>query len=243
MKIAVVSDIHSNLEAWLAVSKDMAGLGVDTVFCLGDVVGYYAHAQACLESVRARASIILKGNHEHTCCLSKLPIRELSDQALQGIIHSKKQLGNGEVVFMDQLPIQQVVKDFDLTLAHGAVDDNWKYIDSVEEAELELAKVKTRIYLVGHTHIPFVFGSRHGLYEVLVDDFILEKDERYLINVGSVGQPRDGDCRACYGLLEFIGGKTFFNLRRVFYNIAATEKAALEAGLPMRLTERLYRGQ
>lgn len=246
MKIAIISDIHSNLEALIAVQLDIISQGISQIFCLGDVVGYGPFPKNCLNLTRKISQIILKGNHEDCVCNQTNLKERLNDYALEGIKFSIKLLTNEEIIFMNTFPLVKVYEDLDLSLSHGSFHEpeKWIYIENPQEAKSELKYTPTRICLIGHTHIPYVFGSEKGLYEELPDDLLLNKDEKFLINVGSVGQPRDGDCRASYGVLEYRSdGLVYFNLRRVFYDISITEEAMKQIGLPVWLYLRLFRGE
>ena len=244
MRFAIISDIHSNLEALYAVISDISKQKVNTILCLGDVVGYGPHPKGCLELVRREASIILKGNHEDCVCYPEDLDKKLNPLAAEGVRFSIKRLNNDDVSFLKTLPMTHVYTEYDLSISHGTFTDpdKWNYIESPEDAQRDLEGITTKICLIGHTHMPFVFGSEQGLYEELVDNFLL-KNEKYLINVGSVGQPRDGDCRASYGILDYKDATITYTLRRIFYNIAKTEGAMKALRRPLRLSERLFRGE
>ena len=244
MRIAVISDIHGNWHALRAVKKDIQKCGADKVFCLGDIVGYGPHPCRCLDQIRSMAEAIIKGNHEDAICRRKECEERLSRYALEGIRFTRKQLSQKDTEFLIALSDSFVSEELNITLAHGALTDEraWKYVENEEQAKKELDAAATGFSFVGHTHVPFVFGSGHGLFELLPENLLLEKEEKFLINVGSVGQPRDGDCRASYGLIELKGDSAVFNLRRVFYNIAKTEYAIEKANLSRFLSERLYQG-
>lgn len=246
MKVAIISDIHSNLEALIAVQADIISQSIRQVFCLGDVVGYGPFPRNCLNLTRKISQIILKGNHEDCVCDQTNLKERLNNYAIEGIKFSIKRLTDEDISFINTFPLVKVIQELDLSLGHGSFyePDKWIYIENPEEARAELQRTLTRICFVGHTHIPYVFGSKKGLYEELPDDLLLDKEEKFLINVGSVGQPRDGDCRASYGILEYKNdGSVRFNLRRVFYNISQTKDAMKKTGLPPWLYERLFRGE
>lgn len=245
MRIAIISDIHSNLAALEAVLNDIASKKIDKIYCLGDVIGYGPYPKECLEQVKKTCQEIIKGNHENSLELLDLGESHLRKVALLGVRFSKGKLSEEEINFLSGLPTSKIIEDLGLTLCHGAFTEPqiWKYIEEEDEAKNELANIPTRICLLGHTHIPFLFGSNSGLSEELPDDLVLKQDEKYIINVGSVGQPRDDDCRASYVILEYSAEQVIFNLQRVFYDISQTEKAILAAGLPKYLAERLFRGE
>jgi len=245
LKLAILSDIHSNLEALVAVIKDMKNQGVNSAYCLGDVIGYGPFPKTCLSIVRRICKIILKGNHEDCICDQTDLEEKLNDYALEGIRFSIRLLSKKEVNFIKTFSMTKVIKELDLSLSHGSFSDpeKWQYIETPEDAEAELKLIPTRLCMVGHTHIPYVFGNKKGLYDDLPDNLLLDKTEKFLINVGSVGQPRDEDCRASYGILEYKKGEVRFDLRRVAYEISKTARAMKKSGLPKCLYQRLFVGR
>lgn len=245
MKIAIVSDIHSNLEALKRVMENIEKRKIDNIYCLGDTIGYGPKPLECLKIAKKYFSQIIKGNHEYSLLQPNLGEKDLNDFALLGIQYAYFKLNQDDRLFIANLPEMIELKELGLTLVHGAYTEPriWKYIRTPSEAKEELKKISTKICLLGHSHIPFVFGSKDKLIEDLPDDYILDKNQKYLINVGSVGQPRDGDCRACYATLEFTEDKTVFNLIRVFYDISVTENEIKNAKLPLILSERLFKGE
>ncbi|MFC1622609.1 metallophosphoesterase family protein [Patescibacteria group bacterium] len=244
MKIAIISDIHSNLAALQAVERDIKSLKVNFVYCLGDIIGYGPLPKECLVSVTKLCKKILKGNHEDSVCNLELE-KELSRYALEGVRFTREKLDEKTIKFLSKLPTKLIIKKVGMTLCHGSYTEpsTWKYVDSEDKAEKELKEIPTKICVIGHTHNPFVFGNKKGLFEYLPDDLILDSDQKYLVNVGSVGQPRDGDCRASYGVFEFKNNQVIFNLRRIFYNISQTEQAFQQTNLSLFLSERLFRGE
>lgn len=250
MKIAIISDIHGNLEAMLAVQKDMAKNKVDRVFCLGDVVGYGPNPLECLRIVikDMKAEVVIKGNHEECLCdfvLNEEKVKNImSDPAIAGIKYAKSVLHPSVIDMLEKLPLIHTVEELGLTLVHASCGENhvWKYVEEEKHVEEEFANLKSRICVLGHTHIPFVYGKKSGLFEVLPDNMPFNGDEQFVVNIGSVGQPRDGDCRASYGIFNFESSQTTFTLRRVFYDISKTEAKIKNAGLPTFLSERLFQG-
>ena len=245
-KIAIISDIHGNFEALKAVYRDMISRGVRRSFCLGDVVGYGPFPQNCLRIVKRTCEVVLKGNHEHYVCDQTNLERDLKSCAVAGVRFSAKQMEEADFAFLRTLSLTKVLIDLELSLAHGSFfePEEFHYISDPEAAVAELERTPSRICIVGHTHVPYVFGSTKGLYEDLPNDLLLDKGEKFIINVGSVGQPRNGDCRASYGILEYQdNGAVRFNLHRVFYDISKTERAMKKANLPAWLQERLFRGE
>ncbi len=246
MKVAVISDIHGNLTALQAVLNDQRVLGVDEVYCLGDIVGYGPRPRECLGIVQACAKGIVRGNHEEATADIETWQSELNDYAVAGIRYSAQQLRPQDSVYVKALPETLVLPALGIACAHGAFVPPylWRYTETEEDVKAQFAHLPARIGCIGHTHIPFVFGSTAGLFETLPDALPLGEGQQFLINVGSVGQPRDGDCRASYGVFTFSDGNApTFDLRRVFYDIAQVAADIRQAGLPTFLAERLFQGQ
>ncbi len=247
MRIAVISDIHGNLTALETVLADIRSRGADEIVCLGDVVGYGPRPQECLHAVRETCAVAVLGNHDATVIDTLTHYPEMSRVAQKGIEYSMARLDDADRDILRGLPTRLVLPEAGICLAHGsyAKDDVWTYVEDEDLMAEEFAGLPEgiRVCLVGHTHVPLVFGDKEGLRERLSDRMPLNEDERFVINVGSVGQPRDGDCRARYGLLEFEKGRILYTLVYVFYDISKTDRRVRQAGLPPWLRERLYCGE
>lgn len=245
MKIAIISDIHSNITALEAVIQDIKSQGCDTVHCLGDILGYGPHPLECLQMVLQFKGVVLQGNHEDCVVNPELSL-ELNRFAREGVDFSRSKLNKEIIDSIGKLPF---IKEFDktelnLVLCHGSFTEpqQWNYIDSPFKTKEQLKVTSRQICMIGHTHTPFVFDSKTGLHKFIPDNLELKENYKYMINVGSVGQPRDGDCRSSYGILNIEGGITKFDLRRVFYDISKEDKAIRAANISPELAERLYLG-
>jgi predicted phosphodiesterase len=243
VRIAVLSDVHSNWEALKAVWYDLKELRIDAVYFLGDIIGYGPHPRACWQAACVMSKKIIRGNHEEGIINPTFAEDYMNHSALMGVQFAAQQLTAEQKEVISQLPFHLVLSDLNITLAHGSFSKPWDYIDSEDRAKEEMVHMQTRFCFVGHTHVPFVFGSRDGLIKDIEDDMLLSEGQRFLINVGSVGQPRDGDCRACYAIIEIRDGQYYFDLRRVFYDVQKTADAIREQDLPIRLAERLFSGE
>jgi len=245
MKIAIISDIHSNLFALQSVVKDIAKQGVDDIYSLGDVTGYCANPSECFELVSQYAKINLRGNHEDAI-ISSEQYYGLNPKAQAGVKYSKEHLTKECIEKIHTLPYTHTISDLNIVLCHGSYSEpeEFHYIMTPLRAKMELERIVNNICVIGHTHSPFVFGKKNGLYEELPDNLVLDKDDKFIVNVGSVGQPRDGDCRSCYGLFETNEkGEIIFNLRRCYYDIEKTANAIIAAKLPAQLADRLFKGE
>lgn len=246
MKIAIISDIHSNLEALKEVLLDIGKQKVDQVLCAGDIVGYGPNPKECLALVRSICSHIVRGNHEDLVLGIKINNEQkISPLALAGRIFSADNLSADDLFFINSLPDKKILTDLNITIAHGSFIEPcaWSYVDKAEDAQIELTNMPTKICAIGHTHIPFVYENNVGMREDISAKLVLKESNKFLINVGSVGQPRDGDCRASYAILEFSDKEIFVTLRRVFYDIGKTEAAFKNTNLPNYLAERLFKGR
>lgn len=248
--IAFISDIHANLAALEAVLEDINSVGgVKRVYCLGDVIGYGPQPNECMDICTDISKCILMGNHEHAVVHGAFCFRPAAKQAIDWTREQLKKKSNSDKLLelLSNLPERHEFGD--TLLVHGSPrdpvmeyvleSDCWEGADHRKMTEI-FEKMPAHCF-VGHTHQPGVFTEDHCFLpsSELSDGFDIS-DGRYLVNVGSVGQPRDGDNRSCYTL--FTGDAIYF--RRVSYDIDATaRKIKAIPELEDRLAERLYRGE
>jgi len=251
--IAFISDIHGNLAALNAVIADIDALGtVDKVICLGDVVGYGPHPVECLERVASRCKLILMGNHEHALINGAYGFHAAAKRAIDWTRAQFDQLapaGRRKALqeLLANLPIRHEMHD--VLLVHGSPRD--PVMEYVLESDLwdgadtdkidEIFAAFKQLCFVGHTHRPGVFTEDHCFLPSsdLQEGFVVS-DGRYLVNIGSVGQPRDRDARACY--LLYSGQAVYW--RRVPYDVDSTVQAVLRVPeLDRRFADRLLRGE
>ena len=243
MRIALLSDIHANLVALEAVLEALPLY--DQLWCLGDTIGYGPRPNECLDYIRGLGTYVLTGNHD-LACLGEVSVEDFNPLARRATAWTAAQLLPDLRTYLHERPaILQV--EHDMTLAHASPRDPiWEYIDSIPIARANFAYFPTRVCLVGHTHVPMVvaldqdgqmqFGHmQHG--EVC----LLQPGSRYIVNPGSVGQPRDGNPEAAYALWDSEAATIQFG--RIGYDVGATQKQILQAGLPVPLAERLAYGQ
>ncbi len=242
MRCLILSDIHSNIEALEAVLNDAGTM--DQVWCLGDVVGYGPSPNECVGRLQGLPNLAcLAGNHDWGV-LGRLDLRDFNPDARQANIWTRGQLSAEARAWLEERP--ETIVDGQFTLVHGSPRHPiWEYILYASTAISSFRHFDTRYCLVGHTHAPVAFrerGNETGC-EMLPPSELnpLTLDEaRLIINPGSVGQPRDGDRRASYAVLD-LETLTFEN-RRVEYPIQRTQDKMVEAGLPSRLILRLGYG-
>jgi predicted phosphodiesterase len=245
MRYLVLSDIHANRQALDAVLADAQVIGYDAVLCLGDLVGYGADPGDAIARVLALRPVgLIRGNHDKVCSGLE-PATLFNDVAKLAAEWTHGVLTPDEAAALVALPRGPLLIDPSIEICHGAPFDEDHYIFGVADAGRAMDAARARICLFGHTHLPAVFTSPAdpatrpaGLAD---DEMKLPVSGPVLINVGSVGQPRDGDPRAAYGLLDMT--RKTIRLRRVVYDIAGAQARILDAGLPPRLADRLAKGQ
>ena len=251
MRIAVLSDIHSNLEALEAV---LAALGsVDGVWHLGDVVGYGPAPEAVVDRLREAGAIGVRGNHDDAAGGGE-SIEFFNPDGYRAMEWTRTRIDERTRLYLASLPETTVPGGSDFTLAHGSPSDPiWEYLDSAAAAGRNLPAFDTPYCLVGHTHVPRVFRearersggaatepTRMQPVRIGGDGRLTIDERRLIVNPGSVGQPRDGDPRASYILIDTQAATITWH--RVHYDLAATQKAILAAGLPPNLALRLAFG-
>jgi diadenosine tetraphosphatase ApaH/serine/threonine PP2A family protein phosphatase len=224
LKYAIFSDIHSNLEALKAA------------VCLGDIVGYGPDPAECLESVRAMKCPTVRGNHDHHAALPKLP-SWFSPLALAGLVYSRAHLSKVQKKYLARLPLTLENESFEAV--HASLDRpmTWPYVLDGTEAEWHFEAQKKPVCFCGHTHQPCVWHYEKKLFHPGVGTIKLNATDRFLVNVGSVGLPRDEDHRACYVIYEPKLRQVKF--RRVPYDVAGTQGKIIKAGLPPELAAKL----
>lgn len=240
MRYALLSDIHGNLEALRAVLGD-ADERADEILCLGDVVGYGADPVACVELVGERATRLVAGNHEHGVA-GLLELDWFNGYARAAVEWTRAHLPAPHRDYLAAQPLTAEVNDATLVHASPARPDEWDYLVTADDGYHAFAAFTTRLCFVGHSHVPALWslGSSGREHDSGTIDVTLEMGRRYIVNVGSVGQPRDRDPRAAYALWDVEARR--ISIRRVAYDIAAARQKILDARLPRFLGDRLAVG-
>lgn len=246
MRVAVLSDIHSNRQALEAVLAAVEEAGVEQTWCLGDMVGYGADPDACTALVRERCSTCLVGNHD-LAVLGALDISTFSEAAAAAVEWTRENVGEETLEFLRSL--EPAGSQAGIGLFHASPRDPvWEYVLSTDQAEDGFAAQEERVGLIGHSHIALFFAratGRHGGYAQGAQaegGTQLEIGEgEWLLNPGSVGQPRDGDPHAAW--LELDTERWVARYHRVPYDIEGAAAAIRAAGLPEVLAERLEVGR
>jgi len=241
LRYAIFSDVHANLEAFEAVLKDARRERADRFISLGDIVGYGPNPNECIKLTHKFACLSLAGNHDWIV-LNLREIACLNPYAQQALLWSKENLTPARLDYLQSLPLFAQIDNLYLVHASPEQPVNWDYIRSLEDAKLNFKCFKGQICLVGHSHLPKIVvedGTTYWIHSS--SEIAIEEGKRYIINVGSVGQPRDGNVKACYALYNTV--TNCFQLRRVSYDLVTTQEKMLLAGLPYCLAARLALGQ
>jgi diadenosine tetraphosphatase ApaH/serine/threonine PP2A family protein phosphatase len=240
-RLAILTDIHGNLEALESVLADLRAARCEAVACLGDFIGYGASPNECIDRVRPELTAAVLGNHD-VAALGRLKLGGFHSDAATAARWTSEHLNDANRTWLESLPYSVSWLGVRLVHATPSEPEAWNYVLSISDALLEWDAFDERICFIGHSHVPGVFvqtgSSTHYLRPA---ELSLDASCRYLVNVGSCGQPRDGDPRAAYLILDQEAGT--LEHRRVDYDVDAAGKRILEAGLPSFLAERLRWGE
>lgn len=240
---AVLGDIHANIDALNAVLDDARAQGVTHFVCVGDVVGYNAAPAACIRAVRDELGCpCVRGNHDHYVSDPGTNLADFHPSAAQVVEWTRSQLAADDVQWLHDLPLQKPVMGF--MLVHATLDkpDHWGYVFENQQAEANFSYQYTPLCFHGHTHVPIIYSNEPGgVVHYQPRDFTLELGQRLFINVGSVGQPRDGNPRASYVVYDMAARQVRF--RRVAYDVQAAMARNRLAGLPEKCASRLEIGR
>lgn len=248
MRYLILSDIHSNLEA-LETCLKLARGKYDQALCLGDLVGYGPDPNLVVETVRESAPVIIRGNHDKACC-GIIDAEEFNPYARLATIWTREQLSDGNLTLLSNLPAGPVdVNGFQLV--HGSPADEDEYLVGPEEARAALLSMTAPVALFGHTHLQGGFQlSADGVFQIIrffaepdgrAHTLQLEEGTRYLINPGSVGQPRDRDWRAAFAIVD--SDRRRVEYYRTSYDLPRTQEKMRQVGLPEPLITRLEFGR
>ena len=240
MKALIVADIHSNLEAFHAVLADCGK--IDQVWCMGDTVGYGPNPVECIDLLREYPHLCVVGNHDQAA-VGLLSTAEFNYAAAIAAQWTGTQLSSDHTQYLSSLP--EVIEETPFTLVHGSLRSPvWEYLISADAARATLGLMKTRFCLVGHSHLPFICKDIEGgptFVPFPENEPVPLGEERWVINPGGVGQPRDGDPRSSYAVYD--SSQETVERRRVSYNIAETQRKMSLVGLPQLLIDRLDFGR
>ena len=240
MRFAIFSDVHANLEALQAVLEDAHAAHCTHFVCLGDLVGYNANPHECIEAVRALDCPTVKGNHDEqaTLSVSNTDFNPMAERAMQW---TRAQLDANDTEYLRSLRLQRQVRDF--TIVHATLDtpEKWGYVFTDLDAIASLTYQHTPVCFLGHTHLQGAFVRDEGVRRQYASTIRVEFAKKYVINTGSVGQPRDDDWRAAYCI--FHVDENLIEQRRVRYDVETTRAKIIAAKLPRMLADRLLVGR
>ena len=242
MRVALISDIHANLEALTAVIENIADRNIDKILCLGDVIGYGSDPSPCLELVNRTCAVKLLGNHEYAA-LGMLSNEYYNNDARKSAEWTHQRLTDYDLSIISAFEMDHACEDMYLVHASPHEPERWHYILQPEMAHQAFQNFEGGICFFGHSHLPMIFVESPGQLPRAKagHDFVPDRESRYLINVGSVGQPRDADPRACYAIFDSEEYDVTF--ARVPYDVETTQRKMEEAKLPRMLIERLSAGR
>ncbi len=232
MKTAIISDIHSNLDALTAVFDRIDSLRPDRIICLGDIVGYGAEPNECVDLFRRHSIPAVLGNHDQAVS-GDLPVDDFNDTAKAAVLWNRERLAKDNAEFLRGLPF--TIEESDALFVHSSPDhpEEFHYLIYHSDTAGSFRSFSQPICFVGHTHRPVIFnvnGSQSAI----------SRDVRSIVNVGSVGQPRDGDRRGCFVLFDSVEWSV--EHIRVEYDVQKAREKIIAAGLPKKLGDRLLVG-
>jgi predicted phosphodiesterase len=232
MRLAIISDIHSNLEALTGALEFIDRERVDSIVCLGDIVGYGANPNECVALVRSRCAITLQGNHD-AAVVRVAEAERFTAGARTAALWTNTQIEPDHLEYLAGLPYTWVLEDLLFVHASPCSPDQWDYILSDFDASLAFGCFTEQVCFHGHSHIPAIFAEKE-------DGESFSRDTRWLVNVGSVGQPRDGNSELSFGIFD-TDVWSYRNIRSP-YDIQTAADKIRRAGLPARLADRLFVG-
>lgn len=240
MRYGIFGDIHGNYDALSAVLDVLDKEGADVLLCTGDVVGYGAEPSRCLQTVKERCLICLAGNHDHAAC-GKLDTEFFNIFAKQVAHWTSEHLLEDERKYLADLPFVAHFEDFTLAHASAHSPEVFNYITTIFDAELSFECLDKPLLFYGHTHIPLAFFDTVPMTYTMDHDVCINLEGKTLVNIGSVGQPRDEDPRACCALYD--DAKQTVKLLRTEYDTKTAGEKIIAAGLPEALAMRLELGK
>ena len=243
MRYAILSDVHGNIEALEAMLARIEEIGgIDKYFCLGDIVGYGAEPQACCDRLRELCEVTLLGNHD-AAVAGRMDYSYYYDAAREALDWCREQLSETNLKWLEQLPYTHRMDSIELSHGSPYMPEEYDYIFALEQAKevLRLKEDLAEVTFIGHSHLTKVFAlTENEAMDVVAPKFSLMDGMRYIITVGSVGQPRDYDPRSCAGIYDTETRE--FEYVRVDYDIESQRQKIINAGLAQNFGTRLLLG-
>ncbi len=231
MRIAIIGDIHGNIHALESVEKDIKSQQVDEIVCLGDIVNFGAFPKECLDWVRENCSVVLRGENDTFTAMCD-DIILTNPEAIKSADWTYDQLSEKDLEYISNLPLDLDYKNMVLTHDEPSVPGSMHFITSLKDAKETMSCYEEDICFYGHIHIPLIFAKNEESIKLIQnpDIYSLKENEKYLVNCGSVGQPRDRDKRASYVIYDTE--KNMLEFRKVNYDIEKASKEIINKGLP-----------
>ena len=240
MRYAILGDVHGNLEALNAVLGELKKQNVDRYFCVGDVVGYGPDPGECLKILQDLDCVMVAGNHDYAA-VGKTSIEFFNPEARESALWTREALNPTQKEFIENMDLAHTNEDFALVHATLHGPEMFNYILNTFDALLCFQHLTRPICFMGHSHVPMTFVESDRIFVTFEPKVRLTDGDRALVNVGSVGQPRDQDARAAFGIYD--SEEQVCEISRIDYDIEATCKKIMEAGLPEVNAYRLRLGQ
>jgi predicted phosphodiesterase len=238
MKIAVISDVHANLEALEACLAKIDDLKPDKLICLGDLVDYCAQPNECIELIKNNADVVILGNHDEAQFNIGLA-DGFTENAYISSIHTRTIIKPEYREYFKTLPLSHSLEDLLFVHASPRSLPGYSYILTPESAKQNFEVFSEKVCFIGHSHRPAIF-EEYGSNVFETDSVNIDRKLRYIVNVGSVGQPRDGDPRLSFGFFDTESFK--YKNYRVSYPVEKASKKILLENLPVLLAERILKG-
>lgn len=241
MKYIIISDVHANMQAFEAVISSFPEKKDHRIVHAGDIVGYGADPNACVDLLKSLEADSVIGNHD-AAAIGRTGLEKFNSHAVEAMHWTREELTMPACKYLATLPY--VHEEDNFKVVHGTLHDpeEFKYMLTGSDAMRTFQILDKKICFVGHSHIPGIFILRKDkVYEMSKSEIILEKEAKYIVNVGSIGQPRDNDNRACYCVYDQDNNRISFN--RVEYNVTEASDRIIRSGLPRVLADRLLYGR
>jgi predicted phosphodiesterase len=242
MRYGILSDIHANLEAYEAVISALKEEQLDKLIIVGDIVGYGADPKECISLTKSLSAGIVCGNHDRAAA-GFMDTNWFNDYARKAVLWTQSVLSEEEKQFLREPGL--IFEDENIIAVHGSLDEPQKfnYIFEFDEADRTFLKMGKKPCFIGHSHSPAIIMKDRikGINAIFKEEVELEEGRKYIINVGSVGQPRDGDNRASYAIYDVNSRKV--TIKRIGYDVKKAQDKILDSGLPEILAYRLYEGR
>ena len=240
MRYAILSDIHGNRDALEAVLEDIEQQVVDACVCLGDIVGYGPEPAECLRTIQKYAGVTIAGNHDFAAA-NRLNISTFNVLARAATLWTREALDDEDIEYLANLPLVASFGDFEVVHGTTHSPELFDYVQTSYDAHLAMSHMKCPVCFIGHSHIPVNFVQAEIISYSFDTELRVPEGGRVIVNVGSVGQPRDRDPRSAYAVYDTE--EKVVRLRRVAYDVEAVAEKIRKAGLPEQLGERLKLGR